>query len=126
MVEGGIDPREALRSKKRKAEMTVARAHQLYMVAVRKGRSLRAKRPNKLRTIKDKLDIHQRDIARSAITSAWSSPGNSGPLSVRQVRFISPRSAAILPPGDRGSHWLQSMVSQPWNHTDFDHSTLLG
>jgi integrase len=43
--------------------MTVARAHELYMVAVREGRSSRAKRPNKPRTARDKLEIYQRDIA---------------------------------------------------------------
>lgn len=62
-VESGIDPREALREEKARAEMTVARAHELYMVAVRQGRSSRAKRPNKPRTIKDKLEIYDRDIA---------------------------------------------------------------
>lgn len=63
MVEGGIDPREALRAEKERAEMTVARAHELYMVAVQQGRSSRAKRPNKPRTIHDKLEIYTRDIA---------------------------------------------------------------
>lgn len=43
--------------------MTVDRAHALYMVAVREGRSSRAKRPNKPRTIADKLAIYERDIA---------------------------------------------------------------
>ena len=56
-TESGIDPREALREEKTRAEMTVARAHELYMVAAREGRSSRAKRPNKPRTIKDKLDL---------------------------------------------------------------------
>lgn len=42
--------------------MTVARAHELYMQAVREGRSSRAKRPNKPRTISDKLEVYQRDI----------------------------------------------------------------
>lgn len=63
MVEAGIDPREALRAEKERAEMTVARAHELYIVAVRQGRSSRAKRPNKPRTIRDKLEIYSRDIA---------------------------------------------------------------
>lgn len=62
-VEAGIDPRETLRKEKARAEMTVARAHDLYMVAVREGRSSRAKRPNKIRTISDKLEIYNRDIA---------------------------------------------------------------
>lgn len=63
MVEAGVDPREALRAEKERAEMTVARAHELYMVAVRQGRSSRAKRPNKPRTVQDKLEIYARDIA---------------------------------------------------------------
>jgi integrase len=42
--------------------MTVERAHALYMVAVREGRSSRAKRPNKPRTIADKLGVYERDI----------------------------------------------------------------
>jgi len=62
-TEAGIDPREALREEKARAEMTIARAHELYMIAVREGRSSRAKRPNKARTIKDKLEIYDRDIA---------------------------------------------------------------
>ena len=43
--------------------MTVGRAHELYMIAVRDGRSSRAKRPNKPRMINDKLEIYDRDIA---------------------------------------------------------------
>lgn len=69
-VEAGTDPREAMRAekadkeaRKARANMTVAKAHKLYMVAVREGRSSRAKKPNKPRTIKDKLDIYERDIA---------------------------------------------------------------
>lgn len=62
-VEAGVDPREALREEQARAAMTVARAHELYMAAVREGRASRAKRPNKPRTIKDKLGIYQRDIA---------------------------------------------------------------
>jgi hypothetical protein len=42
--------------------MTVTHAHELYMVAVRDGRSSRAKRPKKPRTISDKLEIFRRDI----------------------------------------------------------------
>ncbi|HTU11573.1 MAG TPA: integrase arm-type DNA-binding domain-containing protein [Allosphingosinicella sp.] len=59
----GSDPREAERHEDRLASMTVDRAHGLYMDAVREGRSSRAKRPNKPRTIADKLAIYQRDIA---------------------------------------------------------------
>ena len=62
-VEAGIDPREALREEKARASMTVARAHERYMVAVGEGRASRAKRPNSPRTIKDKLAIYNRDIA---------------------------------------------------------------
>jgi hypothetical protein len=62
-AELGIDPRAALREERSRATMTVARAHGLYMVAVREGRSSRAKRPNKPRTISDKLEIYERDIA---------------------------------------------------------------
>jgi integrase len=43
--------------------MTVEKAHALYMAAVREGRSSRAKRPNKPRTISDKIEIYERDIA---------------------------------------------------------------
>jgi len=56
-VEIGIDPREALREEKARASMTVARAHERYMVAVSEGRASRAKRKNSPRTIRDKLAI---------------------------------------------------------------------
>jgi hypothetical protein len=62
-VEIGIDPREAIREEKARASMTIARAHELYMEAVREGRASRAKRINSPRTIKDKLAIYNRDIA---------------------------------------------------------------
>jgi len=61
-VEAGIDPRQALRDEKGRAEMTFARAHQLYMAAVRKGQASRAKRKNKPRTISDKQEIFDRDV----------------------------------------------------------------
>lgn len=61
-VEAGIDPRVARREEKIRSEMTVARAHGLYMVAVREGRASRAKRPNRPRTIRDKLETYNRDI----------------------------------------------------------------
>jgi integrase len=64
-LEAGIDPRLAKREEQARAAMTVARGHALYMEAVREGRSSRAKRPNKPRTIQDKLDIYNRDIAPS-------------------------------------------------------------
>lgn len=62
-VEAGVDPREALRAEEERTTMTVDRAHTLYMVAVREGRSSRAKRPNKPRTVTDKLEIYRHDIA---------------------------------------------------------------
>jgi integrase len=62
MVEAGIDPREALREEQARSEMTVDKAHELYMEAVREGRASRAKRKNKPRTIRDKLEIYSRDI----------------------------------------------------------------
>lgn len=62
-VEIGVDPREVMRAEQERATMTVARAHGLYMVAVREGRASRAKRKNKPRTIDDKLKIYERDIA---------------------------------------------------------------
>ncbi|HZV09100.1 MAG TPA: integrase arm-type DNA-binding domain-containing protein [Novosphingobium sp.] len=62
-TEAGIDPRVVLREERVRASMTVARAHALYMRAVCEGRSSRAKRQNKPRTIKDKLGIYTRDIA---------------------------------------------------------------
>ena len=63
LVEKGIDPREAIRAEKLRSVMTVTHAHELYMAAVRDGRSSRAKRINKPRTIKDKEDIFKLDIA---------------------------------------------------------------
>lgn len=62
-IDAGIDPRETARAEERLATMTVERAHGLYMEAVREGRSSRAKRPNKPRTIADKLEMFKRDIA---------------------------------------------------------------
>jgi integrase len=62
-IDAGIDPRETTRQELRLATMTVERAHELYMEAVREGRSSRAKRPNKPRTVADKQDIYRRDIA---------------------------------------------------------------
>lgn len=64
-IERGIDPRAAGREQRRASIMTVERAHRLYMIAVGEGRSSRAKRPNKPRTIADKLAIYDRDIAPS-------------------------------------------------------------
>lgn len=61
-VEAGIDPRAVQREEELRSAMTVDRAHHLYMVAVREGRSSRAKRPNKPRTFLDKQQIYQRDV----------------------------------------------------------------
>ncbi len=62
-LDAGIDPRETAQKELRLATMTVERAHELYMQAVREGRSSRAKRPNKPRTVTEKLEIYRRDIA---------------------------------------------------------------
>lgn len=62
-VEKGIDPREVLRAEQKRAQMTVRRAHELYMEAVLDGRASRAKRKNKPRTIRDKRKMFNADIA---------------------------------------------------------------
>ena len=62
-IDSGIDPRVTAQTNERLATMTVDRAHGLYMDAVRAGRSSRAKRPNKPRTIADKIELYNRDIA---------------------------------------------------------------
>lgn len=62
-LDKGRDPRAGQRKRRRSKAMTVERAHELYMVAVREGRSSRAKRINKPRTISDKIEIYERDIA---------------------------------------------------------------
>lgn len=59
----GIDPCEERRAETRRRGMTVEVAHSLYMVAVREGRASRARRKNKPRTIKDKLEVYRRDVA---------------------------------------------------------------
>ena len=61
-VEVGIDPREEMRKDEAYRAMTVEKAHGLYMTAVVEGRSSRAKRPNRPRTITDKLKIFNLDI----------------------------------------------------------------
>lgn len=53
--EDGPDPRDEQRELHRRKDMTVAIAHALYLAAAREGRASRAKRPNKPRTISDKL-----------------------------------------------------------------------
>lgn len=62
LVEAGLDPRDVRREEKARSEMTVGKAHELYMVAVHAGRASRARRRNKPRTIADKLEIYERDI----------------------------------------------------------------
>ena len=64
-VERGIDPRAEKREADARASMTVRKAHALYMEAVRAGRASRAKRANKPRTIRDKQEIFDRDIAKA-------------------------------------------------------------
>lgn len=61
-VENGIDPRETMKVEAERADMTLKRAHELYMAAVREGRASRAKRKNKPRTIDDKQEIYDRDV----------------------------------------------------------------
>ena len=61
-IEAGVDPREARRAAKARASMTLARAHELYMIAVHEGRASRAKRKNKPRTISDKQEIYDCEI----------------------------------------------------------------
>ena len=61
-IDAGIDPRETARREVSLAT-TVDRAHELYMEAVRQGRSSRAKRLNKPRTVAEKEAIYRRDIA---------------------------------------------------------------
>lgn len=63
LTEAGADPREVMRAEEARASMTVGRAHELYMIAVREGRASRAKRRNKPRTIADELQIYSRDVA---------------------------------------------------------------
>lgn len=62
-VEAGTDPRVALSAAEERSAMTVQRAHDLYMEAVLEGRASRAKRRNKPRTIADKREIYEREIA---------------------------------------------------------------
>jgi integrase len=61
-IEAGFDPRVVQREEEARTTMTVDRAHGLYMQAVHEGRSSRAKRRNKPRTIADKLEVYRRDI----------------------------------------------------------------
>ncbi|MBW8745068.1 MAG: integrase arm-type DNA-binding domain-containing protein [Sphingomonas sp.] len=62
-VEAGIDPRAAEREARAILPMTVGRAHGLYMIAVHEGRASGVNRPNKPRTIQDKIYIYESDIA---------------------------------------------------------------
>jgi hypothetical protein len=62
-VEADIDPRVLAAEEIERAKLTVAFAHERYMVAVREGRASRAKKLNKPRTIADKLAIYNREVA---------------------------------------------------------------
>lgn len=62
-IDAGLDPRVAAAEKVERAKLTVAYAHERYMVAVQEGRASRAKKLNKPRTIADKLAIYSCDIA---------------------------------------------------------------
>lgn len=61
-TEAGLDPRIIQSEAKALAEMTVAKAHALYMDAVREGRTSRKKGPARPTTIKLKLGFYRRDI----------------------------------------------------------------
>jgi hypothetical protein len=61
MIDRGIDPLEA-QAAAQKAEMTVAEAHALYMVAVNAGMHKTRQRKLKPRTIEDKEGIYRVDI----------------------------------------------------------------
>jgi len=67
VVQAGGDPRDHIRQERIRNAMTVAGAHELYMVAVRQGRASRAKRPNKARTITKKQEIFDRHIAPTLV-----------------------------------------------------------
>lgn len=67
-VEADVDPRVLAIAGIERAKLTVAFAHERYMVAVREGRASRAKKLNKPRTIADKLAIYNRDIAPTLAT----------------------------------------------------------
>jgi site-specific recombinase XerD len=62
-VEIGVDPRAIAEQEVERAKLTVAYAHGRYMQAVREGRASRAKKLNKPRTIAEKLEIYNCDIA---------------------------------------------------------------
>lgn len=61
-IEAGLDPRATARAEAERNKLTVAYAHERYMIAVREGRGSRAKKINKPRTIADKLAIYRHDI----------------------------------------------------------------
>nr|NUR36470.1 integrase family protein [Sphingomonas sp.] len=61
-IEAGIDPRAVARAEAERTRLTVAYAHDRYMIAVREGRGSRARKINKPRTIADKLAIYTCDI----------------------------------------------------------------
>jgi hypothetical protein len=57
-VEAGLDPRLTQRQAKERAEMTVAKAHALYMHAVREGSSSRRRNSSYTLNIIDNPVIH--------------------------------------------------------------------
>lgn len=63
LLDAGIDPRTAERDAAARDALTVAKAHELYMIAVSEGRASRAKRRNKPSTIADKQELYDHEIA---------------------------------------------------------------
>jgi len=62
-IEAGLDPRQIERDEADRARLTVSFAHELYMIAVREGRASRAKKVNKPRTIADKQEMYESEVA---------------------------------------------------------------
>lgn len=63
LLDAGIDPRADEREANARDPLTVARAHECYMVAMREGRASRATRRNKPSTIADKEEIYRHETA---------------------------------------------------------------
>lgn len=61
-IEAGADPRAVARAEAERTKLTVAYAHERYVVAVREGRGSRAQKINRPRTIAAKLAIYRCDI----------------------------------------------------------------
>lgn len=62
LLDAGLDPRIVEQETVARETLTVARAHDCYMLAVREGRASRAKRRNKPSTIADKEEIYVHEI----------------------------------------------------------------